>query len=400
MRDSPHHQLHRLPCPLIAAAFLAVPGCGGALPRTDPHVAAATSRIAVYIGTYTDAGSRGIYRFELDTASGVVTAPELAGEARNPSFLAIHPNGRSLYAVNEVGDFGGAPTGAVSAFAVEPVSGALTLLNQQPSAGAAPCHLVLDKDGRNLLVANYTGGTVAVLPLAPDGTLNPPVSVHRHEGSGPNKPRQASPHAHAILLDAAGQFAFEANLGTDRVYAYRFNAAAAALEPHQPEETALKPGSGPRHLAWHPSGRYLYCINELDSTVAVFRYDVLHGTLAGIQTVTTLGPGFSGRNTAAEIAVSRDGRFLYGSNRGDDSLAIFAIDASSGTMRPAGHVSTGGRTPRHFAIDESGRWLLVANQDSDSITIFHRDPLTGLPSLSGRLTVPKPVCVLFAPATR
>jgi 6-phosphogluconolactonase len=305
-----------------------------------------------------------------------------------------------LYAVNEVADFDGANTGAVSAFSIDPTSGALTLLNQQPSGGADPCYLVADRNGRNLLVANYTGGTVAVLPLAADGRLQRPTTVLHHAGSGPDKARQEGPHAHAITLDAAGRFAFEADLGTDRVYAYRFDADAGRLEPNEPAETALDPGSGPRHLAWHPSGRYLYALNELRSTIAVFRYDAARGSLAAIQTVTTLPAGFTGPNTAAEVIVDGNGRFLYSSNRGHDSLAVFTVDERTGKLTPAGHIPTGGRTPRHFAIDRSGRWLLVANQDSDSIAVFHLDPATGRPSLSGRLRVPKPVCVLFAGATR
>jgi 6-phosphogluconolactonase len=324
----------------------------------------------------------------------------LAGESRNPSFLALHPNGDVLYAVNEVAGFDGANTGAVSAFSIDPTSGALTLLNQQSSGGADPCHLVVDKDGRNLLVANYSGGTVAVLPLAPEGTLRSATSVRRHEGSGPDPARQEGPHAHAVVLDAAERFALEADLGADRIYADRFDGAAGRLEPNDPGTTPLDPGSGPRHLAWHPSGRFLYAINELRSTLTVFRYDAARGALTARQTITTLPAGFTGLNTAAEVMVDDDGRFLYSSNRGDDSLAVFTVDERTGMLTSAGRVPTGGRTPRHFAIDRSGRWLLVANQDSDSIVIFHLDPATGRPRPSGRLRVPKPVCVLFAGTTR
>jgi 6-phosphogluconolactonase len=400
MRHPSSHQVRCLLALHVVALSLAVSACSALTVGPGSEALATARRVPVYVGTYTNGDSRGIYRFELDKASGAATAPVLAGESRNPSFLALHPNGGVLYAVNEVADFDGGSTGAVSAFAIDPRSGALALLNQQPSAGADPCHIIVDKDGRNLLVANYTSGTVAVLPLAADGRLRAATSIRHHTGSGPDKARQAGPHAHAILLDAAERFAFQADLGADRIYADRFDGAAGRLEPNDPEATPLDPGSGPRHLAWHPSGRFLYAINELRSTLTVFRYDAARGALAALQTITTLPAGFTGPNTAAEVFVDDDGRFLYSSNRGDDSLAVFRIDERTGSLTPAGHFPTGGRTPRHFAIDRSGRWLLVANQDSDSIAIFHLDPATGRPSPSGRVRVPKPVCVLFAGATR
>jgi 6-phosphogluconolactonase len=375
----------------LAGVAWAVTACfAGGVAVAAPAAATGPGRLAVYVGTYTDAGSRGIYRFELDPATGAVTDPVLAGQSENPSFLALHPKRRVLYAVNEVSGFSGRRTGAVSAFAIDPAKGGLTRLNQQPSAGADPCHLVVDGAGRNVLVANYSSGTVAVLPLGPDGRLQPPSTVRQHAGTGPDKARQEGPHAHAIVLD----------LGADRIFVYRYG-AAGSLEPNDPTAAPLDPGSGPRHVAWHPSGKYLYSINELRSTVTAFRYDAIRGALEAFQTVTTLPAGFSGENTTAEVAVSPDGRFLYGSNRGHDSLAVFAIDATSGTVDPAGHVPTGGRTPRHFAIDPSGRWLLVANQDSGSITVFRLDAATGRPSPVGRpLAVSKPVCVLFVPPPR
>ncbi|HLN59839.1 MAG TPA: lactonase family protein, partial [Thermoanaerobaculia bacterium] len=345
--------------------------------------------------------SRGIYRFEFDTASGAGTDPVLAGESENPSFLALHPGGRVLYAVNELKTFGGAATGAVSAFAIDGATGNLAPLNQQASGGADPCHLVVDRSGGNVLVANYSGGSVAVLPLAVGGRLRPATVVLRHAGTGPDRERQEAPHAHAILLDPAERFALAADLGADRIFVYRFGAVAGSLEPNDPAGAAIDPGSGPRHLAWHPSGTFLYALNELTSTVTAFRYDAGRGALESFQTITTLPAGFSGRNLAAEIAVSPDGRFLYASNRGDDSLAVFGIDAASGALAPAGRDATGGRAPRHFAIEPSGRWLLAANQDSDSVTVFRLEPATGRPVMEGRpLAIPKPVCLLFAPRPR
>jgi 6-phosphogluconolactonase len=378
----------------LAVAFVA--GCAPVRPPPAPPSAA--SRLAVYVGTYTGNGSRGIYRLELDAASGALSGPVLAAESENPSFLALHPNRRVLYAVNELATFGGSATGAVSAFAIDRTSGGLTLLGQQASGGSDPCHLTVDGTGRNVLVANYNGGSVGVLPIDAEGRLGPASTVIQHEGTGPDRSRQAGPHAHGIFLDRAERLALAADLGADRVFVYRFDVAAGGLAQNDPGSVPLEPGSGPRHLAWHPSGKYLYVINELRSTITAFRYDPGRGAAASFQTVTTLPAGFTGGNKAAEIAVSTDGRFLYASNRGDDSIALFAIDAASGALAPAGHVASGGRTPRHFAIDPSGRWLLVANQDSDSIVVFRLDPATGRPDHPGRpLALSKPVCVLFAP---
>ena len=352
--------------------------------------------VTVYVGTYTDGTSRGIYRFTFDSATGTMTEPVLAVETKNPSFLALHPNGRFLYAVGEVSSFEGAKTGAVSAFAIDPKTGDLTLLNQQSSAGAGPCHLVVDKTGRNVLVANYGGGTVAVLPIEVDGRLKPASSVRTHEGSGPNTGRQEKPHAHGIYLDAAERFALSPDLGADRIFVYRFDAAKGTLEPHG--AAPLAPGSGPRHLAFHPSGKFLYVINELLSTVTAFSYDAEKGALATLQTTSTLPAGFSGTSWTAEVAVSPDGRFVYGSNRGDDSLAVFAVDEKTGRLTPAGHAPVGGKTPRHFTIDPSGRFILAAHQGSGTIAVLRVDLATGLPTLVGSsVKVDKPVCLLPVP---
>ncbi len=357
--------------------------------------------IVVYVGTFTDGESRGIYRFALDPVSGEATRPVLAAASESPSFLALHPGGRFLYAVTETDDFGGEKTGAVSAFAIDPSSGDLRPLNQQPSMGADPCHLVLDEAGRNLLVANYSGGNVAVLPVAEDGRLRAPSAVQAHAGSGPNRRRQEGPHAHGLALAPDERFALVADLGADRVFVHRFEPAASTLEPNAPPSAATEPGSGPRHVVFHPSGRHVYAINELLSTVAVFRYEADSGVLELVQTITTLPASFEGESWTAEIAVSPDGRFLYGSNRGHDSLAVFAVDAASGSLTPVGHVSTGGRTPRHFGIDTTGRWLLAANQGSDTVVVFRIDTATGLPSAVGEpVRVPKPACLLMVPPVR
>lgn len=368
----------------------------GALALSTVALAATGGRVRVYVGTYTDGTSRGIYRFDFDPATGSMSEPVLAAETKNPSFLALHPNGRFLYAVGEISSFEGQKTGAVSAFAVEAKTGDLVPLNQQASEGAGPCHLVVDGAGRNVLVANYGGGTVAVLPIDADGRLKKASSVRVHEGSGPNAARQQKPHAHGIYLDAAERFALSPDLGADRVFVYRYDGAKGTLEPHG--AAPLDPGSGPRHLAFHPGGKHLYVINELLSTITAFSYDAAKGALAPLQTVSTLPAGFAGTSWTAEVEVSRDGRFVYGSNRGDDSLAAFSVDPATGRLRAAGHAPAGGTYPRHFTIDPTGRWVLVAHQSSGTIAVLGIDPATGLPALTGAAAkVDKPVCLLPVP---
>ncbi len=348
----------------------------------------------VYVGTYTDAGSRGIYRFTFDFTTGTASAPSLAAESENPSFLARHPSGRFLYAANELESFEGEPAGAVSAYAVDVKTGDLAFLNRRSSRGTAPCHLSVDRTGRGLLVANYGGGNVALLPIAPDGRLAPAAVVRAHSGSGPNRGRQEAAHAHQIALDLAQHHALSTDLGADRVLVYRFDARHGTLEPHA--AAALPPGSGPRHLAFDPQGRYVYVINELLSTVTALRYDEEAGALEMLETVSALPAGFAGSSSGAEIAVSADGRFVYASNRGHDSLVVFRVERD-GRLALVGHVSVGGRTPRHFALDPTGRWLLVALQDSGSIAVFRVDRESGLPAATGvSVPVSKPVSVLFA----
>jgi 6-phosphogluconolactonase len=348
----------------------------------------------VYVGTYTDAGSHGIYRFRFDAETGAMGAPVLAGASENPSFLALHPNRSFLYAVNELDRYQGEATGAVSAFAIDARTGDLTLLDERPSGGGAPCHLCLDRAGRNLLVANYGGGSVAVLPVGTNGRLAPVSCLRVHQGSGPNRKRQETPHAHGIYLDREQRYALSPDLGADRVFVYRFDADKGQLEPQGAVE--LAPGSGPRHLAFDPPGSHVYVISEMLSTVTAFAYDGAAGSLQRLQTLSTLPSGYQGANTAAEIAVSADGRFVYGSNRGQDGLAVFRVGVGGRLARIA-EVPAGGRAPRHFAIDPTGRWLLVAHQDSDSIAVFRLDPASGLPQASGgRLRLSRPVCLVFA----
>lgn len=351
--------------------------------------------LQVYVGTYTGGKSKGIYSFQMDLANGAVTPPQLAAETDSPSFLAVHPSRRWLYAAGEVGDYGGRKTGSVSAFAIDPRTGQLTLLNRQPSEGVSPCHLTVDKSGRNLLVANYSSGTVCVLPIGEDGRVGAPSDVVQHSGGS----LKSIPHAHSVNFDPAGRLAFAADLGLDKIFIYGFDPAKGKLTPHDPPSASVAAGSGPRHLAFHPTGRFAYVINELASTVTVFAYDAQRGTLSEQQTITTLPKDFTGNNTTAEVQVHPTGRFLYGSNRGHDSIAVFAIDGSSGKLTPVEHQPTQGRTPRHFGIDPTGTYLLAANQESDSIVVFRIDPDTGRLTPTGvKIDIPSPVCVVFVPA--
>jgi 6-phosphogluconolactonase len=348
-------------------------------------------KVMIYVGTYTSGESKGIYRLHLDLASGALTSAGAPTETVNPSFLALHPSRKFLYAVNETGDGPADPSGGVSAFAIDPKSGGLTFLNRQPSEGAAPCHLTIDKEGKHLLVANYGGGTVAVLPIGADGRLGPASAVVRHTGSSV-KPQQAHPHPHSVNLDAANRFAFVADLGIDRVVAYRFDAAEGRLARHDAGTVSLPAGAGPRHLAFHPGGREAYVIDELDSTITRLAYDAAGGALKAVQRISTLPAGHTGANSTAEVVVHPDGTLLFGSNRGHDSIAIFTIDKATGALAAAGHQQTGGRTPRNFALDPTGAYLLAANQDSDTITVFRIDRTRGrLEPVGAPVRVPRPV---------
>jgi 6-phosphogluconolactonase len=319
-----------------------------------------------------------------------------AGGIKNPSFLAIHPSGRFLYAVCEVNDLAGKPGGGVTAFSLDGRTGRLSLLNQQTSGGKGPCHLVVDATGTNVLVANYGGGSVAVLPIGEDGRLKEPSCFIQHAGSSVNPRRQQGPHAHSINVDPGNRFAMVADLGLDKVLVYRFDARRGQLEPNDPPSVALKPGAGPRHFSFHPDGHHAYVINELHSTITALGYDAQRGKLTAIQTVSTLPAGFEGNNSTAEVQVHPSGRFVYGSNRGHDSIAIFAVDAPTGKLTPVGHELTQGETPRNFALDPTGTWLLAENQRTGTVVVFRIDQQTGKLSATGQvLEIPSPVCIKF-----
>jgi 6-phosphogluconolactonase len=339
----------------------------------------------------------GIYRGRLDLATGKVSIAGRAAEAQQPSFLALHPTGRYVYLANAMREFRGEPGGALGAYRIE-ASGDLALLNEQPSRGTSTCHLTVDRTGRHLLAVNYGTGSVIVRAIGDDGRLGDATAFIQHEGHSVDPRRQKGPHAHSVNLDAANRFAFVADLGLDKVMVYRFDAAAGTLAPHDPPWVATEPGFGPRHFAFHPSGRFACVLNEMASSVTAMAYDAAAGVLTPIHTVTMLPEGFDGRNTGAEVTVHPSGRFAYASNRGHDSIAIFRVDEKTGRLTPAGHASTRGKRPRHFAIDPSGRFLLAANRDSNTIVAFRIDAETGALEPTGSTAeVPGAICILMVP---
>src|ERR1043165_4981634 len=352
------------------------------------------SELLVYVGTYTSGKSEGIYLYRFNLTSGELTRAGTTKGVVNPSFLTLAPNRRYLYAVNEVDDFAGRKSGAVSAFAVDQKTGELRLLNQQASLGANPCYVEVDASGKFVLIANYSGGNVAVFPIHSDGSLGESADTKQYQGSSVNRERQEGPHAHCIRLDPTNRVAYSCDLGTDKIMIFRFDARSGKLLQGEPPWVQVKPGAGPRHLAFHQSGRYVFTLNEMHSTVTAFARDPEKGTLRELQTVATLPKDFGGANTGADIHVSPTGRFLYSSNRGHDSIAIFKIDPRNGELTAIGHEPTRGMTPRNFAIDPSGAFLLVANQKSGNIVGFRLDQRTGRLSATGHVVqVPSPVCL-------
>jgi 6-phosphogluconolactonase len=351
-----------------------------------------------YVGTYTEEGSKskGIYAYSYDPITAQITALGLAAETTNPSFVAPHPNGKFLYAVNEVGKYKGPNSGGVSAFAIDRSTGKLTFLNEVPSRGADPCYITVDKTGKFVLVANYTGGSVAVFSILADGKLGEAAAFVQHSGHGPNAERQEAPHAHSIDLSADNRFAMVDDLGLDELLVYKFDSAKGSLTPNDPPFAKLADGAGPRHFVLRPDGKFAYVIAEMGHTVTVFSNDAASGKLQLLQTVTTLPKDFQGRNDDAEIHMHPSGKFLYASNRGDDSIAIYAIDESKGTLTQTSIVPTGGKEPRSFEIDPTGTLLFAENQKSDNVVVFKIDQKTGQLTPTGKmLDVGSPVCLKF-----
>jgi 6-phosphogluconolactonase len=353
----------------------------------------------VYIGTYTERtpnASKGIYAARFDPATGRLNTPTLVAELENPSFLAVAHDRRFLYAVSEVGtaDAAGKKTGFVAAYAIG-AGGKLAPLNRVPSNGADPCHISVSRSGRTVAVANYSGGSTASFLVKSDGSLGA-ATTDQHVGHGPNKERQEAAHAHSANFAADDHLLLSCDLGADAVYLYRCDDAKGTIAPRRPASVHVEPGSGPRHLAVHPSARYVYVINELTSSVGVFAWNPAAATLVQRQSISTLPAGTTVANTTAEIVAHPNGRFVYGSNRGHDSIAVFSVDARNGRLTALGHTPTGGKAPRSFAIDPSGRWLLAANQLSNDIHSFAIDPQKGTLTPTGAtLAVARPVCVLF-----
>jgi 6-phosphogluconolactonase len=349
----------------------------------------------VYVGSYAHGDEKGIHLLEFYPETGQLSLVGRAVEAESPSFLTLHPSQPILYAVGESVQ----PEGIVSAYRIDAKDGSLRLINQQLSKGTAPCHLVVAPSEKHLALANYSSGTVALFPILENGGLAEATSVIQHHGSSVNPQRQKGPHAHSVNFDAAGEHLYAADLGTDKMVIYQYDPDQGTLTPNEPPFVSLAPGAGPRHLTFHPSGHHAYVVNELDSTVTAFNLDPKTGALNTIGSVSTLPDDYDGESTTAEIRVHPTGKFLYASNRGHDSIAVFALDPSTGMPKPIGRTPTGGKIPRNFNLDPAGRYLLAANQESDNVVVFRIDIENGLLTPTGQsLSVPKPVCVVFSPA--
>ncbi|MBC3784392.1 lactonase family protein [Spirosoma utsteinense] len=351
----------------------------------------------IYVGTYSVRGSEGIYVYEFDRMTGAMNPLQSVSNAKSPSFLALHPSTKYLYSVNEAAETGPSKAGAVSAYRVDGTTGKLTFLNSQSTLGNGPCYVSIDQTGKTAFVANYGGGSMAVLPINLDGNLGAATDSVQQTGRGPDAKRQEKPHIHSATVSPDNRFVYVADLGTDKLHIYEIDAKNSTVKPAQTPYVTVKPGSGPRHLAFHPNGKFAYLAEELISSVAVFSRNAKTGALTLIRDgVKTLPADFSEQNTSADIHIDPTGKFLYQSNRGRHALAIFAI-GDNGDLTAVGDEPTRGKTPRNFMIDPKGEFVFVANQDSDTITIFKRNQKTGKLTYTGQsISVPAPVCVIMA----
>lgn len=346
----------------------------------------------VYFGTHRAGTNIGFSLAHFDTATGVLTKPEFLIQSPAPAFFVIHPDGKHLYTCNS-----GSP-GAVSAYEIEPHTGALKFLNRVPAGGTDTSYASLDQTGRFVLVASYSGGNVAVFAIQPDGSLGARTAFVQHTGSSVNPQRQTRAYAHSIIVDPSNRFALVADLGMDKLFVYRFNAQDGSLQTNNPPFVDIAPGSGPRHEKFHPNGKWVYLISEIASTITAFDWDSTNGTLTEFQTVSALPADFKGVNTSAEIVVHPNGKFLYASNRGDNSLAVFAIDQVTGKLTSVEHVPSGGKMPRNFAFDPTGKWIICSNHDSNLAVVFRVDENTGKLTPTGDpVSVPYPFCERFLP---
>ena len=349
-----------------------------------------------YLGSHTDAAVKGIYLVDIDPTTAKLGVPQLVAETAHPTFMALSPDLKYLYAICESKEFAAEHQAAITAYAVDPKTRSLTKLNTQPSGGQGACFISTDRTGQVVLVANYSSAHVQAIPVAADGSLREPSSLHHQEGTGPNQDRQQEPHAHSILVDPTNRFALSADLGADLIYIYAMNLEKSSLTPVTPFH--CPPGAGPRHLAFHPNGKLLYVINELDATVLVLDWDASAGTLTHAQTILSLPADYVLKdNTASEIAILPNAKHVYAANRGHDSIAQFSVDAKNGTLKLVGHTSTHGHGPRHFGIDPTGRVLVVANQHASNVTSFKIDPSTGTPEFLDSFSWNKPMCIRFLP---
>lgn len=368
----------------------------GVVQRGWGEESATSKEPLVFIGTYTSGKSKGIYTYRFDSSTGALAPAADAMKADNPSFLAIHPQKKYLYAVNEVSQFNGRSGGSVSAYSIDSRSGALTLLNQQPSHGQSPCYISVDHSGKWIFIANYSSGNIAMYPIQEEGKIGPSTSVIQHTGSSVVSTRQQEPHAHCILPDPTNRYVYACDLGIDKIMIYQLDSGNGILTANTPPSVSAQPGAGPRHFTFHPNGKFAFLIQEINSTLTSYSYDSSNGTLKEVETVSTLPEGYTGTSYCADVHVSPSGKFLYGSNRGHDSIAIFAIDDTTGKLALVGHQSTLGKTPRNFAIDPTGTFLLAANQDSSTVVSFRIDSVTGTLEPTGTLSeIPNPVCLVF-----
>ena len=354
----------------------------------------------VYVGTaiYENGTARNIYGYRFNASTGKITSLGVVVESANPGALAVHPNDRFIYSTNEVGDKKNYVGGGVSAYAINKATGKLTIISHQFSGGANPAYIVMDKTGKYLLAANYYGGKVAVFPVEEDGRLGAACSFGHRDGSSVNKERQEGPHPHSVYVSPDNRYVLACDLGLDKIIVYRFDAKTGAITPNDPPYAGVTPGAGCRHLAFSHDGRFVYVINELASSITEFSYDAKQGILHPLTTISSLPSSFKGENTGAEIAVASSGKFLYVSNRGDNTIAVFAVDAQSGKLTPREYIPTGGRTPRVFALDPTGAYMFVANQDSDNVVLFRVDSHTGHLTPTGEvLKATSPTFVAFVP---